>query len=306
MPAVLLMGATASGKSQLSMWLAERLPVEIISVDSAQVYRGMDIGTAKPTPEERARAPHHLLDILDPTEAYSAARFVDDAKALMREIRSRGRLPLLVGGTMLYFRALRFGLSDLPQADAALRHRLEEEAALQGWPALHERLAALDPETAARLHPNDQQRIQRALEIVALTGEPASELFSRGTLPGCAEPVLPIALQLGDRARLHLRIAERFDQMMASGLAEEVAALYRRGDLNREMPSIRCVGYRQLWDHYAGACSMSEAVDRAIAATRQFAKRQLTWLRSDSQLSCYEAEDPAMPEAVLARIVQGK
>lgn len=274
------MGPTASGKTELSQALAERLGGEIITVDSAQVYRGMDIGTAKPTVAERGAIAHHLIDILDPGEAYSAARFCGDALRLVGEIHARGRVPILAGGTMLYFRALTDGLSDLPGANREIRARLEAQAAAQGWPALHARLAAIDPATAARLHPNDQQRIQRALEMHELTGTPPSALYAspvqKAAIPG---RVLQIVLSPPERSTLHRRIEQRFRQMIEQGFVDEVAALRARGDLHLELPSMRAVGYRQIWRHLDGAYDLQEAVARAIAATRQFAKRQLTWLR---------------------------
>lgn len=284
LPVVMLMGATASGKTGLSLQLAQRLPVEIISVDSAQIYRGMDIGTAKPDAATRAHVAHHLIDILDPAEVYSVARFRDDALRLIADIRSRGRVPLLVGGTMLYFRSLQYGLSDLPAADAALRQRLEAEAASTGWPAMHARLAALDPSTAARLHPNDRQRVQRALEIVELTGLLPSAFHTRAKPAGIPGRLLKVALHLPQRQELHDRISQRFHQMMRDGFLEEVARLKARGDLHSELPSIRAVGYRQLWEHLDGRDSLEAAVERGIAATRQFAKRQMTWLRSEPAL----------------------
>jgi tRNA dimethylallyltransferase len=276
------MGPTASGKSRLAMTLARHFPVELISVDSAQVYRGMDIGTAKPSADERTQVPHHLLDILDPAESYSAARFRHDALRLIAEIRARGRTPLLVGGTMLYFRALQHGLNDLPPADPVLRARLEADAAQFGWPALHARLARLDPETAVRLSPNDKQRVQRALEIIELSGVTPTEYYRQpNSMAGAPAPLVKLALCPAERADLHRSIETRLRQMMEQGFLEEVAGLHRRGDLHPDLPSIRAVGYRQLWQHLEGNCSLDEAVQRALFATRQFAKRQLTWLRSE-------------------------
>ncbi len=306
LPAVLLMGPTASGKSGLALRLAHHFPVEIISVDSAQVYRGMDIGTAKPDAAEQAEVPHHLIDILDPLEAYSAARFVDDAVRLMTEIRGRGRLPLLVGGTMLYFRALRFGLSDLPAADPAVRARIEAEARQDGWPALHQRLQRLDPQTAQRLHPNDQQRIQRALEIIELSGASASTAFAQPMRAAAVPTLLPLALNPPQRSVLHARIERRFEDMMRRGFLDEVRALHRRGDLGPELPSIRSVGYRQLWAYLESQCTLEDAVARAIAATRQFAKRQLTWLRSDPDAEVFDPDAPELLSAVVARIVRAE
>ena len=277
-PAIFLMGPTASGKTDLAIELARVLPCEIVSVDSALVYRGMDIGTAKPSSAERAEVAHHLIDVLDPTEAYSAAQFATDARRLIAAIRGRGRLPLLVGGTMLYAKALLEGLHDLPQADAALRARLEDEARTLGWPALHARLAVIDPTTAARLAPTDAQRIQRALEVFALSGEPLSALLARPAEGGIRLPV--IALEPGERAALHARIAQRTDAMLAAGLLDEVATLRARGDLHAGLPAMRCVGYRQAWAHLAGDGDAAALRERTIAATRQLAKRQLTWLRA--------------------------
>jgi len=278
-PAIFIMGPTASGKTALAVSLVERFPLEIISVDSALVYRGMDIGTAKPDAATLARAPHHLLDIRDPTEAYSAAAFCDDARRLMADITARGRVPLLVGGTMLYFRALLQGLDDLPRADAALRTQLEAEAAARGWPALHAELAAIDPATAARLAPNDSQRIGRALEIFRLSGKPMSALLDR-TQADLPYRVLQLALIPSDRAVLHQRIADRFDAMLAEGLLDELKSLRQAYALSPDLPSMRAVGYRQAWACLDGEISLDELRETGIAATRQLAKRQLTWLRS--------------------------
>jgi tRNA dimethylallyltransferase len=278
-PAIFLMGPTASGKTALAVSLVERFPLELVSVDSALVYRGMDIGTAKPDAATLARAPHHLLDIRDPTEAYSAAAFCDDARRLMADIVARGKVPLLVGGTMLYFRALLQGLDDLPRADAALRQKLETEAMARGWPALHADLAQVDPLTAARLAPNDSQRIGRALEIFQLTGTPMSALLDRvqSELP---YRVLQLALIPSDRAVLHQRIAARFDAMLAEGLLEEVESLRRNAALKPGLPAMRAVGYRQAWACLDGGIDLKALREQGIAATRQLAKRQLTWLRS--------------------------
>ena len=291
LPAVLIMGATASGKTGLSLAIAERIDCEIISVDSAQVYRGMDIGSAKPDRETLDRIPHHLVDILDPLEPYSAARFANDALRLIDEIRRRGRLPLLVGGTMLYYRALLHGLSDLPSADAEVRKRLEQQAGREGWPAMHRKLAAVDPVTAARLHPNDQQRIQRALEVIELSGKPLGDHFATRSSV-LAQPYLSVVLESPDRARLHQRIEQRFHLMMEQGFLAEVQRLRDRGDLHLELPSLRAVGYRQLWLHLEGQYGLSEAVERGIAATRQFAKRQLTWLRNETATQRLDPDDP--------------
>lgn len=275
-------GPTASGKTGLALRLAQVVPLEIVSVDSALVYRGMDIGTAKPSAAERAAVPHHLIDILDPREAYSAAQFVTDATRLIGEIRARGRLPLLVGGTMLYFKALIEGIDALPAADAAVRAALDAEAARAGWPALHARLAAVDPAAAARLAPNDAQRIQRALEVFELTGQPLSAFHTRSTAARAPRHLL-LSLEPADRAWLHARIAERFDQMLAEGFLAEAEQLRERGDLHTGLPSMRCVGYRQAWEALdaglSGDALLSDVRERGVAATRQLAKRQLTWLR---------------------------
>jgi tRNA dimethylallyltransferase len=298
-PAVLLMGPTASGKSALALALAERFPVEIVSVDSAQVYRGMDIGTAKPDAAMRARVAHHLVDIIDPTEAYSAARFRSDALRAIAAIRERGRVPLLVGGTMLYFKALAEGLSALPAADAALRARLDARAIDAGWPALHAELARLDPATAARLAPTDAQRIQRALEVFALTGTPLSRLQGSREADGAPGPMVPIALLPPARARLHDAIARRFDAMLAAGLVDELSALRRRFALTADLPSMRCVGYRQAWEFLDGTIDAAALRAKGIAATRQLAKRQFTWLRAWAATR-FDADAPAVADAVAA------
>jgi tRNA dimethylallyltransferase len=291
--ALLLLGPTGSGKSALALELARRHPVEIVSVDSAQVYRGLDIGTAKPSAAERAAVVHHLLDLRDPTQPYSAAEFVRDATAAIADIRARGKFPLLVGGTMLYAKALREGLSNLPAADESVRTTLAAEARTLGWPAMHARLATLDPATAERLKPNDSQRIQRALEIVAVTGTPMSALLKRGNRPTLNTEV--IALMPHDRAALHRRIEERFDAMLAAGFIAEVEHLRSRGDLNPALPSIRSVGYRQAWAYLEGGVSHAAFRAAAIAATRQLAKRQFTWLRSLApQLTLDPGRDDAL------------
>ncbi|ADP14256.1 tRNA delta(2)-isopentenylpyrophosphate transferase [Achromobacter xylosoxidans A8] len=282
---ICLAGPTAAGKSASTLALAERWPLEIVNVDSATIYRGMDIGTAKPSPEEQALVPQHLLDILDPIQSYSAADFVADALRLIDEIRARGRIPLLAGGTMMYYKALRDGLDDLPQADPALRAELEARATTQGWPALHAELALLDPPTAARLAPNDSQRIQRALEICMLSGQPMSALLLRGQRPRADQgnQYLTISLEPSDRAALHARIEQRFDAMLDRGLLDEVRALRARGDLHTGLPSVRCVGYRQMWSHLDGEVDLATAREQGIAATRQLAKRQITWLRAQPE-----------------------
>lgn len=294
---ICLAGPTGSGKTAAALAVAEVLPVEIISVDSALVYRGMDIGTAKPTAAEQAAVPHHLIDILDPTDSYSAAEFVRDAKRLAREITERGSLPLLVGGTMLYFKALFDGLSALPQADAALRAEIDAEAAARGWPALHAELARLDPQTAARLAPNDSQRIQRALEVIRLSGQPLSALHAASRDEGVDWPLF--SLEPEDRAWLHGRLGQRFDAMLAQGLVDEVKRLRARGDLSLALPSMRCVGYRQVWEAL-DADDFSDLRDRGVAATRQLAKRQITWLRSMPRRRVIACDGPQPIAALLA------
>ncbi len=279
-PLLCLAGPTASGKSAAARAIAERWPIEIINVDSATIYRGLDIGTAKPDATERVQVHHHLLDILDPAESYSAAAFRRDALQCVHEIRARGHVPLLAGGTMLYFKALREGLNDLPSADIAVRKQLEERAAVVGWPNMHHELASIDPVTAARLAPNDSQRIQRALEIWMITGKPMSALLGQANAADPPVPTMTLSLEPSDRAVLHQRIADRFDQMIELGLVTEVRKLMERQDLHPGLPSIRCVGYRQIWSMLAGECSLPEARDQAVFATRQLAKRQITWLRS--------------------------
>ncbi len=279
-PAIFLMGPTASGKTGIAVELFQHYPVELISVDSALVFRNMNIGTAKPDASTLARAPHHLIDIIDPTEAYSAAAFVKDALRLMADITARGKVPLLVGGTMLYFKALREGLSPLPQADATLRAELDNEITLHGIEHLHHQLAAVDPETANRLAPADTQRIQRAMEIYRLTGQPMSELIKNFSAHDLPYRVLSLALTPSDRAVLHQRIATRFEMMLKQGLIDELRELRARYALNRDMTSMRCVGYRQAWEFMDGEINKSELLEKGIVATRQLAKRQLTWLRS--------------------------
>ena len=282
-PAIFLVGPTASGKTRLTMALHAALPVEVISVDAAQVYRGLDIGTAKPTLEERARVPHRLIDICDPAESYSAADFCVDALAAMQEATAAGRIPLLVGGTMFYFRALEYGLPELPAADPELRAGLLEEAAQRGWAAMHQKLADRDPARAARIHPNDPQRILRALEIIALTGRAASTFGMQGQnrLP---YEIVKIALYPQDRAWLHARIAERFRHMLAEGFVDEARALFARSDLTPERPAMRTVGYRQAGLYLSGKINYDRFVEQAIAATRQLAKRQFTWMRADAEI----------------------
>jgi tRNA dimethylallyltransferase len=300
--AVAIMGPTASGKTAAALAIARRLPCEVVSMDSALVYRSMDIGTAKPTAEERAAAPHHLIDILDPADAYSAMQFRQDALRLIAHIRARGNLPLLVGGTMLYYKALKDGFDELPAADPALRAQLDEDFARLGTPAMHARLATLDADSAARLKPSDTQRIQRALEIIALTGQPMSQLLAKAPKAELPFDLLPIALEPSDRGALHARIAARFDAMLAGthgGLIEEVEALRARGDLHLGLPSMRCVGYRQAWEFLDGAYGREEMREKGIAATRQLAKRQLTWLRAMPERISVDCLDPRAAARVL-------
>jgi len=296
-----LAGPTAAGKSASAMALAQRWPIEIVNVDSATIYRGMDIGTAKPSKEERARVPQHLLDIRDPAESYSAASFRQDALTLIAGIIGRGRIPLLCGGTMLYFKALRDGLNDLPQADPATRARLAQQAGDLGWPAMHRRLAECDPATAARLSPNDSQRIQRALEVYLVTQKPMSELLAqRPSRHGDDYRYVTISLEPSDRTTLHARISDRYRAMMKAGLLDEVATLHRRADLHPGLPSVRCVGYRQLWDYLDGGVSLDAAVEQAIAATRRLAKHQLTWLRSQPQRHVIDCLAPDMVDRTIS------
>jgi tRNA dimethylallyltransferase len=302
--AVLLMGPTGAGKSDLALYLAERLPFEIISVDSALVYRGMDIGTAKPAAAIRARIPHHLVDIRDPVAAYSAGEFVEDAAQAMQDIWSRGRQPLLVGGTMLYFHALTEGIADLPEGDAEIRAQIDREAADRGWAAVHADLARVDPLAAERIHANDSQRIQRALEVFRLTGQTITQLQGvRRTV--LAETELQEIALVPPRAALHANIAARFRAMLAAGLVEEVRGLFTRGDLTREHPSMRAVGYRQLWAYLEGVLSLADAETKAIVATRQLAKRQLTWLRRRSRASCLDAAHPDVARELVGALSRG-
>jgi tRNA dimethylallyltransferase len=294
---ICLAGPTGCGKTAAALAIAEVLPVEIISVDSALVYRGMDIGTAKPSAAELAAVPHHLIDILDPTGSYSAAEFVRDTKRLAADIAARGKLPLLVGGTMLYFKALFDGLSTLPQADAELRAAIDAEAAERGWPAMHAELATLDPATAARLAPNDSQRVQRALEVIRLTGQPLSALHAASRDEGVDWPLF--SLEPADRGWLHERLARRFEAMLAGGLVDEVKALRARGDLSLALPSMRCVGYRQAWEAL-DANDFKDLPERGIAATRQLAKRQITWLRSMPRRRVIACDGPQPVPELLA------
>lgn len=301
-PLLCLAGPTASGKSAAARAIAARWPVEIINVDSATIYRGMDIGTAKPSKTEQSETEHHLLDILDPLQAYSAASFRRDALRCVQEIRARGSIPLLAGGTMLYFKALRDGLNDLPGADPEIRLELEQRAVKVGWPAMHAELAQIDPETAARLSPNDSQRIQRALEIWRLSGTPMSALLNAPAQQDKPIKTLTLSLEPTERSVLHQTIEIRFDAMLEAGLLKEVQALHDRGDLHTSLPSIRCVGYRQFWSLLDGEIDYPEARLQAIAATRQLAKRQLTWLRSLPERKTIEACTPATVETVIRQV----
>ena len=304
---IALAGPTASGKTAAALAIAQHWDVEIISVDSALVYRGMDIGTAKPSAAELAQVPHHLINIRDPLQAYSAAEFVRDAEQLLADIHARGRLPLLVGGTMLYFKALFDGIDPMPGADPALRAAIEAEAAMHGWPAMHAQLALVDPPTAARLQPMDTQRIQRALEVWRASGHPLSSFHATKDVAARADRISAttlISLEPVDRAWLHERIALRFDQMLAAGFLDEVHTLRARGDLHPDLPSMRCVGYRQAWEALDGTLPMEGLRDRGIFATRQLAKRQITWLRSMPQRNIVACEAPDALQQVLALVAQ--
>ncbi|WP_374046987.1 tRNA (adenosine(37)-N6)-dimethylallyltransferase MiaA [Massilia sp. YIM B02443] len=308
--AVAIMGPTASGKTAAALRIAQEHPVEIISVDSALVYRGMDIGTAKPSSEELASVPHHLIDIIDPLDAYSVAQFRADAIRLVGEIQARGKLPLLVGGTMMYFKGLVDGLDDLPGADPELRAALDLEAARIGWPGMHAKLRELDPVTADRLAPNDAQRINRALEIIQLAGQPMSALLAKRAKPELPFELVSFALEPNDRAVLHKRIALRFDQMLGTrddtGLVAEVARLRARGDLSPALPSIRCVGYRQTWDYLDGTIDRKQLRELGIIATRQLAKRQVTWLRAMPERIVIDCLGPDPAGAMLAHLASLK
>jgi len=329
-PAIFLMGPTASGKTDLALQLCRQLPCDIISVDSAMIYRGMDIGTAKPSPDEQAAAPHRLIDICDPSEVYSAADFRRDALTEMAAIRDRGRIPLLVGGTMMYFKALLHGMSELPSADPVLRRELENQADEHGWASLYTELEQEDPVAARLIHPNNHQRLLRAIEVIRLTGKPISVLWEQasGNRPTNAMPervddypyftrwqadepsslpytVLQLAMAPSDRQILHERISRRFRLMLKSGFLEEVRSLMARGDLHSELPSMRCVGYRQAWAHLVGEYDEQELVDKGVAATRQLAKRQLTWLRKWSDLDWLDSDNPEMVDLAL-KIVRSR
>lgn len=302
LPVLFLMGPTATGKTHIAVSLSKILPVDIISVDSAMVYKGMDIGTAKPSPEIRATAPHRLIDICDPAEAYSAARFCSDARKEIDSIRTSGRIPLLVGGTGLYFRSLEYGLSEMPAADPETRQKLEKEAQELGWEKMHARLAEVDPAAAQRIHPNDPQRIQRALEVYELTGTALTDHY-----PGRESSALPFRIIKliscpADRSILHERIRQRFYEMLDRGLVIEVEGLYQRGDLHSGLPSMRMVGYRQVWKYLAGQLDYKQMIDHAIVATRQLAKRQLTWLRRETNSRWFDSQQPDQVDNLLKYI----
>jgi tRNA dimethylallyltransferase len=300
-PVILLLGPTATGKTGLAAALAQRLPVDVVSVDSALVYRGLDIGTAKPSPALLAACPHRLIDICEPEEAYSAGRFLADATREIEAIQAHGRVPLLVGGTMLYHRVIQTGIATLPGADVAVRAAIDAEAAERGWPALHAELAGADPAAAARIEPRDAQRIQRALEVLRVTGRSLSDWQAEPATPP-PWPFVKFGLWPADRAALHRRIERRFDEMMAAGLLEEVRQLRTRPGLEAGMPSMRAVGYRQLWAHLEGRCRLAEAVERAKAATRQLAKRQLTWMRAERALLRIDATAPDAVDRIVATV----
>ena len=298
------MGPTGAGKTDLAAALVAEFPLEIVSVDAAMVFRGMDVGTAKPGSELLARAPHHLIDVIDPAESYSAARFLADANSAIRSIEARGLTPLLVGGTMLYFRAFQSGLARLPAADPAIRNRLEARAAAEGWPALHAELARLDPPAGSRIRPNDRQRIQRALEVIERTGRPMSAQLAEDLRGAASREDLSLVLAPADRAALFERIARRFEVMLAQGLVAEVEKLRKRGDLHAGLPALRLIGYRQLWEHLEGATTLADATQKAIAATRQLARRQLTWLRAEPGAEWFDPFETATPERIIARIAE--
>jgi tRNA dimethylallyltransferase len=303
-PALALMGPTASGKTRLAVQLAQALDGEVISVDSALVYRGMDIGTAKPSLAEREGVPHHLIDLVDPAESFSTGQFREQALALMAEITARGRLPILAGGTMLYFNALFNGLADLPAADEAVRRQIDAEAAVLGWAAMHGELARVDPEAASRIHPNDPQRIQRALEVFRVAGVSLSELRRRDPHEPPPFDIFRLVLAPASRDALHGLIRQRFLSMLGQGLVEEVRALFMRGDLHEGLPSIRAVGYRQVWAYLSGEFDCAEMVERGVVATRQFAKRQYTWLRREEQALWLRSEEEALLEKALKAVAE--
>ena len=301
-PCVFLMGPTASGKTGLAVEMVRRFPMDIISVDSALVFKDMDIGTAKPDAETLRVAPHRLIDIRDPSQSYSAAEFCEDALAHMREITAAGRIPLLVGGTMLYFRSLEHGLSELPAADPQVRAVLEQQAAEIGWAAMHEKLQEKDPQAASRIHPNDPQRIQRALEVAMISGKSMSELQAQSKGLSLAYRIHKIIISPEDRSLLHERIEQRFDLMMQSGFLDEMKSLFGRSDLHKDLPSMRAVGYRQAWEFLDGTSTAAEMRDKAIAATRQLAKRQLTWLRREDASVWYDLQKSNVQDKLLSTL----
>ena len=302
-PAICLMGPTASGKTALAIELVQRLPLEIVSVDSAQIYKTMDIGTGKPDAKTLTLAPHRLIDFLDPLESYSAARFCEDARREMADIRAAGKVPLLVGGTMLYFKALRDGLASMPAADERVRADILNQASAEGWAAIHTELAAVDPIAASRIHPNDPQRLQRALEVFRVSGRSLSDWQAmQSPLPDGGDAFVFLSIQPADRSVLHHRIERRFRQMLEDGLVEEVEALYARGDLGPELPSVRSVGYRQVWQYLSQEVGFDGMVERGIIATRQLAKRQITWLRSWPSLQNFDSDDKNLIDGVIRSI----
>ncbi|MGK0496305.1 MAG: tRNA dimethylallyltransferase [Neptuniibacter pectenicola] len=304
LPVIFLMGPTASGKTDLAMQLYDQLPCEIVSVDSAMIYRGMDIGTAKPDSATLARYPHKLIDLCDPAEAYSAAEFRRDALAQIDEIRSAGKIPLLTGGTMMYFHALKNGLATLPEANPVVREQILKKAELEGWESIHRRLADVDPESAARLNKNDSQRLQRALEVYEITGRPMSELWAEQKSQQPDFSIVPMAVMPKERTMLHERIEKRFDIMLEQGFVDEVRGLWERGDLTLQMPSVRCVGYRQVWEYFAGTWDFETMKFKGVVATRQLAKRQVTWLRSWENLAWMDTHDPKLLSNAL-KLVDG-
>lgn len=301
-PAIFLMGPTASGKTELAVQLAQKLETEIISVDSVLVYKGMDIGTAKPPADERKGIPHHLIDILDPAEVFSTGRFRKLALQLMEDISRRGKVPILVGGTMLYFNALFNGLASLPEANPDVRKKLDEELLATGKEAMHARLKSVDPESAERIHPNDPQRVQRALEVYQLSGKPITQFFVEAQQDQIPYQKIKLIVAPEDRKQLHEKIAQRFKLMIELGLIEEVSALYQRGDLTEKMPSIRAVGYRQAWSYLQGEYDLDTMIEKAIIATRQLAKRQFTWLRREQDALQYASSEKHLSEKVLQSI----
>lgn len=297
-PCIFLMGPTASGKTDLALSLVKQFPCDIISVDSATIYQGMDIGTAKPSPEILAQTPHRLIDIRDPAQTYSVGEFCRDALAEIEDIQAAGRIPLLVGGTMLYFHSLLNGLSELPVANQEVRQRLNQEAKQIGWQALHQRLAKIDPQAAQRIHPNDSQRIQRALEVYEVSGDTITAWYAKAPTIGWTSPIIKLAIVPVQRSTLHAKIAQRFHAMLEQGLIEEVRGFFSRGDLSPDLPSMRCVGYRQVWDYLAGNLSDENLPEKAIIATRQLAKRQMTWLRTQIDAHWFDSLNPNLTPLV--------